>query len=63
MINVLARSTNNAEQFYGQRIGGKCKCEHRRKFCAGLHEIFGFNEFKLSSFVICYNVIEFLKKY
>jgi len=63
MIKVLARPSNNAEQFYGQRKGGKFKCEHRTKLCAGLHEIFGFHGFNLSSFVICFHTILFLKKY
>jgi len=49
MIKVLARPTNNAEQFCGQRKGGKCKCEQLTKFCAGLHESFGFIGFNLSS--------------
>jgi len=40
MIKVLARSTNTAKQFCGQRKGGKFKCEHFTKFYPGLHEIF-----------------------
>jgi len=39
MIKVLAQPTNNAEQSNEQK-GGKFKCEHFTKFCAGLHEIF-----------------------
>jgi len=38
MIKVLARQTNNTEQFCGQRKGSKFKCEHFTKFCVGLHE-------------------------
>jgi len=49
MIKVLARPTNTTEQFCGPRKGGKCKCEQLTKFCPGLHEIFGFNGFNLSS--------------
>jgi len=56
MIRELARP----EQFCGQRKGGKFKCEHFAKFGAGLHEIFGFREFNLSSFVICFNVAELI---
>jgi len=63
MIKVLARPTNNAEPFCGQRKGGKFKCEHRTKFCAGLHEIFGFHSFNLSFLSFIFNVTEFLKKY
>jgi len=40
MIKVIARQTNIAEQFCGQRNGGKSKCEHFTKFGVGLHEIF-----------------------
>jgi len=57
-MNVLARSTNNAEQFCGQRKGGTFKYERFTKFCAGLHELFGFHGFNLSSFVICINFVE-----
>jgi len=32
MMKVLARPTNNAEQFCGQRKGGKAKCWHFKKF-------------------------------
>jgi len=56
MIKVLAWPTNNASQFYGQRTGGQFKCEHFTKFCASLHEIFGFHGFNLSSFVVCLNM-------
>jgi len=60
MIKLLSRPTNNAEQFCGQRKGDKFKCDHFTKFCAGLHEIFGFHEFNLSSLVICVNVVELI---
>jgi len=66
MIKVLGRPTNNAEPFYEPTKGGKFKCEHRTKFCAGLHEIFGFHGFNLSSFVICFQchrVFEKILKY
>jgi len=43
MIKVLARPTNNAKQFCGQRKEGNFKYEHFTKFCAGLHEGFGFH--------------------
>jgi len=39
MIEVLARPTNNAEPFCGQRKGGKLKCENFTTFSPGLHEI------------------------
>jgi len=48
-IKALAQPTNNAEQFCGQRKGDKLKREHLTKFCSGLHEIFGFEGFNLSS--------------
>jgi len=32
MINVLARATNNAEQFCGQRKGSKFSCAYYTKF-------------------------------
>jgi len=32
MIKVLARPTNNVEQFCGQRRGGKFKCQHSQNF-------------------------------
>ena len=54
----VARPTNNAEQFSGQRKRSKFKCEHFTKFCAGLHEIFGLHGMNLSSFVVCCNVVE-----
>jgi len=38
MMKVLARPTNYAEQFRGQRKRGKLKWPHLTKFCAGLHE-------------------------
>ena len=60
LIELPTRLTNNAEQLRGQRKGGEVKCEHFTKFCAGLHEIFGFHGFNLSSFVICYNVTELI---
>jgi len=60
MIKVLAWPTNNKEQFCGQTKARNFKCEHFTKFCAGLHEIFGFHWFNLSSFVICFNVVEFI---
>jgi len=63
LIKVLLQPTNKAEQFCGQRKGGKFKCEHITKFCDGLHEIFGIQGFNLSSFVIFFNVIDFLIKY
>jgi len=59
MIKVLARPTNNVEQFCGQRRGGKFKCQHFTKFCSGLHEIFGFHEFN-TCFIICFNVVELI---
>jgi len=34
MIKVLARRTNNVEQFCGQRKEDKFKCEHFTQFCA-----------------------------
>jgi len=54
MIKVLARPTNNAEQFMDKEV--QFKCDYFTKFCAGLHEIFGFHRFNLSSFVVCFNV-------
>jgi len=42
--------------------GGKCKCEHFTKFCAGLHEMFGFHGFNISSFIICFNDTALLTK-
>jgi len=60
MIKVFARPTNNAEQFCGQLKEGKFKCKHLTKFFVRLHEIFGFHEFNLSSFVICFNVVELI---
>jgi len=60
MIKVVARPTNNKEQFCGLRTGGKFKCEHFTKFCAGLHEIFDFHGFNISSFVICFHVVELI---
>jgi len=39
-MKVLARPTNNAEQFCGQRQGSKFKCEHFTKFSSGLDENF-----------------------
>jgi len=56
MINELSRP----EQICGQTKVGKCKCEHFTKFCSGLHEIFGLPVFYLSSFVVCFNVVEFI---
>ena len=55
MIKVLARSTNNAEQFCGQRKGGKFKCENFTKFFPGLHGSFSFHRtINISSFVVCF---------
>ena len=56
MLKVLARQTNNAEQFFGQR--GKFNCEHFTKFCIGLYETFSFHRFNISSFFVCFNVVE-----
>jgi len=42
--------------------GGKFKYGHRTKFCAGLHEIFGFHGFSLS-FLSSVSMSEFLTKY
>jgi len=36
------------------------KCEHFTKFCAGLQELFGFDEFNLSYFVSCFSVVELI---
>jgi len=36
--------------------GGKWFEVLARKFCAGLHGIYSFHGFNLSSFVICFNV-------
>jgi len=59
MIKVLAGPTNNAEQFCGQKKGGKFKCVHFTKFFPGLHEIFGLHRItNLSSFVVCFNVVQ-----
>jgi len=60
LIKVLARPTNNVEQFCGQRKERNFKCEHFTKQCTGLHEIFGFHWFNLSSFTICFNVLELI---
>jgi len=60
MIKVLARSTNNAEQFCGQRKEKNLSANTSQKFCAGLHELIGFHRLNLSSFVICFNVVEFI---
>jgi len=58
MIKVLARPTNNADQFCGQSKRGKIKSEHFKKFCVDLHEIFGFHGINISSFVVCFNVVD-----
>jgi len=47
----MGEATNNAEQFCGQRKERNFKREHFTKFCAGLHEIFGFHWF---SFIFCH---------
>jgi len=60
MIKLLARPTNNAEQFCGQRKEGNFKCQHFTKFCAALYEIFDFHWFNLLSFVICFSVVELI---
>jgi len=60
MIKVLARPTNNAEQFCGQRKGGTFKCEHFTKFFPGLHDIFGFRMTNLSSFAVGFNVVHLI---
>jgi len=60
MIKIHERLTNNAERFCGQIKERNFKYEHFTKFCAGFHEIFGFHWFSLSSFVICFNVVEFI---
>jgi len=60
MIEVLARPTNNAEPFCGQRKEGKLKCENFTTFSPGLHEIFGLYRTNFSSFVVCFNVILFI---
>jgi len=57
MINVLALSTNNAQQSRGQRKRGKVKCEHCTKFFPGLYETFGLHRTSnISSFVVCFSV-------
>jgi len=56
MIKVLARPTNNAEQFCGQRQGGKFKRQHN--FCPGWDENFGLHRINLSAFVVCFNVLQ-----
>jgi len=48
MVEVLARPTNNAEQFCGRRKGKKFMCQHFTKFCAGLHVIYWFHWFNLN---------------
>jgi len=58
MIKVLAQPTNNAEQFRGQRQGGKFKCEHFTKFCLGLDENFGLHRINISAFAVCFNVVQ-----
>ena len=60
MIKIHERPINTAEQFRGQGKERNVKCEHFTNFCAGLHETFGFHWFSLSSFVICFNVVEFI---
>jgi len=60
MINVLARSTNNAEQFCGQRKGVKFKSEHFPKFFPGFHEVFRLHRTNFSSFVVCFNVVQLI---
>jgi len=56
MIKVLARPTNNAVQFCGQRRRTKFKCEHFTKCCPGLDENFGLHRINVSSFVAYLNV-------
>ena len=60
MIKIHERPTNNAEQFCGPSKEENFKCEHFTNFCAGLDEIFGLHGFELPSFVICFNVVEFI---
>jgi len=60
MIEVLAGPTNNAEQFCGQRNGGKFKREHFTKFFPDLHKIFGLHTANLSAFVVCVNVVRLI---
>jgi len=43
MTKVLVRSTNQAEQFRGQRKAGMFKFAHFTKFCVGLHDIVGYH--------------------
>ena len=56
MIKVLAQPTNNAKPFWTKK-GGNLSAN---KFCAGLHEIFDLHGFNLSSFVICFNLVELI---
>jgi len=58
-MKIHAWPTNNAEQFCGQRKEQNCKCEHLKKFCVGLHEIL-VSTASVSSFVIRFNVVEFI---
>jgi len=60
MIEVLARSTNNAEPFCGQRKEGKFKCENFTAFFPGLHEIFDLHRTNFSSFVVCFHVVQLI---
>jgi len=61
MITVLARSTNNAQQFCVQRKGGQFKCEHFTKFFPGLHEIFSHHRTSnISSFVVCFSMVQLI---
>jgi len=60
MIKELERLTNKAEQFCGPSKEGNFKCEHLAEFCACLHEIFSFDWFNLSSYGICFSVVELI---
>jgi len=57
------KSTCTAEKQRGTILWTKernFKREHFTKFCIGLHKIFGFHWFNLSSFVSCFTVVEFI---
>ena len=60
MIKLLARPTNTAEQFCGQRKERIFVCKYFTNLCDGLLLVFGFHWFNLSSFVVCFNVVEFI---
>jgi len=60
MIKVLVRPTNNAKQFCGQTQGGEFMCEHVTKLCPGLHENFSLHRINVSSFVVCFNVVQLI---